>query len=288
MSGALVAEHRALVDRVFPALRVASFDPIGDGWTVFTYEVNGDTIVQLPRSPYAADRLRAQMRVLPELARELPAAVPVPTLVSEEPVVMGYRKLEGAPIGIASDGAWPERLGRFLYDLHVVAPEVLGLRWMSAATVSEVFDEELAALRERVLPAPRPGNGAVGSACGSTHTVSDDATRRYAPCLTHGDIGPEHVLVSPEGDLVGVLDWEELAIGDPAADLAWMLHARPADGERVLAAYGGAPDASFRARAAFRFVLMPFHDVVHGLDTGDDALVEDGLAGIRDRDAETA
>jgi len=33
---------------------------------------------------------------------------------------------------------------------------------------------------------------------------------------------------------------------------------------------------------------MPFHDVVHGLDTGDDALVEVGLAGVRDRDAETA
>ena len=98
--------------------------------------------------------------------------------------------------------------------------------------------------------------------------LADDATRRYAPCLTHGDIGPEHILVSPDGDLVGVLDWEELAIGDPVADLAWMLHARPADGERVLAAYGGAPDASFRARAAFRFVLMPFHDVVHGLDHG--------------------
>lgn len=287
MSGALVAEHRALVEHVFPALRVASFDPIGDGWTVFTYEVNGDTIVQLPRSPYAEDRLRVQMRVLPELAPELPAAVPVPTLVSEEPVVMGYRKLDGAPIGAASDGAWPERLGRFLYDLHVVAPEILGLRWMSAAAVSEVFDEELAALRERVLPLLDPATARrLGARMDAF--LADDATRRYAPCLTHGDIGPEHVLVSPDGDLVGVLDWEELAIGDPAADLAWMLHARPADGERVLVAYGGAPDASFRARAAFRFVLMPFHDVVHGLDIGDDALIEDGLAGIRDRDAETA
>jgi aminoglycoside phosphotransferase (APT) family kinase protein len=287
VSGALVAEHRALVERVFPALAVASFEPIGDGWTVFTYEVNDDTIVQLARSAYAAERLRAQMRMLPELARELPAAVPVPTLLSEEPVVMGYRKLEGAPPGATSDGAWPERLGRFLYDLHVVAPEILGLRWMSAATVSDVFDEELASLRERVLPLLDPATAQrLGARMDAF--VTDDATRRYAPCLTHGDIGPEHILVSPEGDLVGVLDWEELAIGDPAADLAWMLHARPADGERVLAAYGGAPDASFRERAAFRFVLMPFHDVVHGLDTGDEALIEDGLAGIRDRDAETA
>jgi len=287
VSGALVAEHRALVARVFPALAIASFEPIGDGWTVFTYEVNGDTIVQLPRSPYAEDRLRAQLRLLPELARELPAAVPVPTLVSEEPAVMGYRKLEGAPLGAASDGAWPERLGRFLYDLHLVAPEILGLRGMSAATISDLFDEGLAALRERVLPLLDPATARrLGARMDAF--LADDATRRYAPSLTHGDIGPEHILVSPEGGLVGVLDWEELAIGDPAADLAWILHARPADGERVLAAYGGEPDASFRARASFRYVLMPFHDVVHGLDTGDGGLVGAGLAGIRDRDAATA
>jgi len=287
VSGTLVAEHRALVSRAFPGLAIASFEPIGDGWTVFTYEVNGDTIVQLPRSAYAADRLRAQMRLLPELARELPAAVPVPTLVSEEPVVMGYRKLKGAPLGAASDGVWPERLGRFLYDLHAVAPEILGLRGMSAATVSDLFDERLAVLRERVLPLLEPATARrLGERMDAF--LADHATRRYAPCLTHGDIGPEHILVSPDGDLAGVLDWEELAIGDPAADLAWMLRARPADGERVLAGYGGAPDPSFRARAAFRFVLMPFHDVVHGLTTGDDALVEAGLAGIRDRDAPTA
>lgn len=286
MSGALVAEHRALVERVFPALGVASFEPIGDGWTVFTYEVNGDMIVQLPRSAYAAERLRAQMRLLPELARELPAAVPVPTLVSEEPVVMGYGKLEGAPLGAASDGAWPERLGRFLYDLHVVAPEILGLRWMSAADVRAAFEADLATLRDRVFPHLDPVEREDHDARFDAF-IDDDANWRFAPCLTHGDIVAEHILVSSAGDLVGVLDWEELAVDDPAVDLAWLLHARPSQGERALAAYGGAPDPSFRSRARFRASLMPFHEVAHGHSTHRDRLVRTGLAGIRDRDAET-
>ena len=34
----------------------------------------------------------------------------------------------------AGDGVWPERLGRFLYDLHLCPPEFVGMRWRSAAT----------------------------------------------------------------------------------------------------------------------------------------------------------
>jgi macrolide phosphotransferase len=277
-------EHRALVERLFPDLTVRSFEPIGDGWTVFTYEVNGDTIVQLPRSPYAGERLRAQMGMLPELARELPAAVPLPTFVSDDPEAMGYRKIEGIPVDAAPDGPWPERLGRFLSDLHAVLPEILGLRAVSAADVADAFDAELASMREVVFPRldaeTRQRLGVRFDAY-----LEDPANRRFAPCVTHGDVGPEHVLVAPDGDLAGVLDWEELAIGDPVVDFTWLLRSRPADAERVLAAYGGAPDAAFRERAAFRFLLIPFHHVRHGLDIDDEQLVTDGLRWIRERDA---
>ena len=103
------------------------------------------------------------------------------------------------------------------------------------------------------------------------------------PVLTHGDLGPEHVLVSASGDLAGVLDWEEVGIGDPAWDFAWWVHERPAVGERALAAYGGAPDPGFATRARFCFVLMPLHDLDHGLQVGPPAFVQAGLAGFRTR-----
>ena len=113
--------------------------------------------------------------------------------------------------------------------------------------------------------------------------LDDDDLWRFAPCLVHGDIGPEHVLVSAHGDLVGVLDWEELTVDDPVADFAWLLNERPEQGERALAAYGGAPDPAFRMRGAFRWALMPFHEVVYGLDSGQEGFVASGIEGIRRR-----
>ena len=275
-------EARERVAAAFPQLGARTVTPIGDGWTVDTYDVDGEWIVQFPRSDYAADRLRSQMRVLPELAAELSAMVPAPVYTDMEIPAMAYHRLAGLPLDRAPDGLWPERLGRFLYDLHLMPPEYVELRGRNASAVRAELSEELAEHRTSVLPLLEPDEA---SRFGERFTAFIDREDywRFSACLVHGDIGPEHVLVSDTGDLVGVLDWEELDVGDPVSDFAWLLHARPDDGERVLGAYGGAPDQTFAERAAFRFFLMPFHEVMYGLQVDDPTFVASGIAGIRAR-----
>ena len=275
-------EARERVTAAFPQLGARTVTPIGDGWTVDTYDVDGEWIVQFPRSDYAADRLRSQMRVLPELAAELSAMVPAPVYTDMEIPAMAYHRLSGLPLDQAPDGLWPERLGRFLYDLHLMPPEYVELRGRNAAAVRAELSEELAEHRTNVLPLLEPDEATRFGERFSAFIDREDYWR-FSACLVHGDIGPEHVLVSDTGDLVGVLDWEELDVGDPVSDFAWLLHARPDDGERVLGAYGGAPDQTFAERAAFRFFLMPFHEVMYGLEINDPTFVASGIAGIRAR-----
>ena len=270
------------IDAVFPALEARSVMPIGTGWTVDTYEVDGEWIVQLARSDYAAERLRAQIETLPELAAELSALVPEPVHADRDVPAMAYRKIEGLPLDRAPDGLWPERLGRFLYDLHLMPPEYVGLRGLRAKDVRDADGEALGVFRARVFPLLEPAEAERFGARFEAFLADEDLWR-FAPCLLHGDIGPEHVLVSNDGDLVGVLDWEELSVGDPVGDFAWLLHARPSDGMRALGAYGGAPDPTFHERGALRFFLMPFHEVLYGLDVDDPSYVTSGIEGIRER-----
>jgi aminoglycoside phosphotransferase (APT) family kinase protein len=275
-------EHRAIVQRLFPDLEIRTLEPVPGGWTSSTYRLNEEWIVQVPSSAYATDRLRAQIGFLAELGHELSALVPVPERVSADPPAMAYRAIVGVPFDRAPDGIWPERLGRFLYDLHLTPPEFVGLRGSAASAVRTDVARLLETMRTRVLPLLEPAErAAFGDAF--DRFLADDELWRFAPCLTHGDLGPEHVLVTPAGDLAGVIDWEELAVGDPVWDHAWLLNAVPEIGERVLAAYGGPPDPTFRRRAGFSFRLMPFHEVLHGLDTGDERFVVNGIAGIRAR-----
>ena len=62
-------QARERVTAVFPELGARTSRAIGDGWTVDTYDVDGEWIVQFPRDARAADRLRAQIECCPSSRR---------------------------------------------------------------------------------------------------------------------------------------------------------------------------------------------------------------------------
>jgi aminoglycoside phosphotransferase (APT) family kinase protein len=196
---------------------------------------------------------------------------------------MGYRKIAGVPFPeVGKAGIWPERLGRFLYDVHMVPPEFVGMRAHPADSIREGRRARLAEWRARIVPLLDPLERGRAIDLFAAY-LDDDENWRFATCLTHGDLGPEHILVTPAGDLAGVIDWGDASVGDPVWDFAWLLRAAPLVGERAVAAYGGEPDQHFRDRARFAFALMPWHEVAHGLATGQPAFVQSGLAGVRAR-----
>lgn len=277
------AEHRAMVAKLFPQIGVKSFKPVGGGRNCYTYEVDGEWIVQLPRSEEAEEMLLKQIAVLPELALEVSGAVPIPEMVSRDPLLMGYRKIAGEPLSRArDDDVWPERLGRFLYDLHMVPPEFVGMRGRGSGVVRDGLGAQIREFDDRVLSLLSDTDRDAASDRFRSF-MGDDGNWRFAPCVTHGDIRSDHVLATPAGDFAGVIDWEQVSVGDPAIDFAWVLHEEPDAGERALAAYGGTPDDRFRDRARFRYQLMPWYEVVYGLESGESGLVARGLEAIRAR-----
>jgi len=274
-------DHRAFVERSF-GLEVRTFREIG-GWDCVTYDVNGEWIFQFPRLPGADEALRAQVRLLPELAPEVSAAVPVPAHVSDDPLCMGYRRIDGEPLDVerAQRGILPERLGRFLFELQLFPVEFAGMRLTTPAAWRERCRRELATFHDRVTPMLEPAERDRARAMFGVF-LEDDANFRFAPGLIHRDLGPGHILMTPSGDLAGVIDWGDATTGDPAADF-WFVSEWPELGERALAAFGGEPDPTFRDRARFYRALGPWHEVTYGLDTGQPGFVESGLAGVRRR-----
>jgi aminoglycoside phosphotransferase (APT) family kinase protein len=220
--------------------------------------------------------------VLPELAREVSSAIPSPEYTSTDPVCMGYARIAGRSMSADVDGIWPERLGRFLYDLHLTPPEFVGMRAMTAATVRDGLRHAVDALSAHVLPLLTPAQRTTTERALAAF-LDDDDNFRFATGLTHGDIRPAHVLITDAGDLAGVIDWGDLGVGDPVFDLAYVINAMPEIGERVLGAYGGPPDDRFLARSRFAFMLSPWHEVQYGVESGQPAFVESGMAGVRER-----
>jgi aminoglycoside phosphotransferase (APT) family kinase protein len=263
----------------FPALDLSDARTIEDGWDSLVLEI-GEYIFRFPRRAEVEAWVERELRLLPELADVLPLAVPRFEFVARNGLVcVGYRKLVGEPAGADAGERGGRDLGRFLAALHrfpVERARSLGMPHFTPRAWREHFGRFCDDLRARVLPLLTSGERARAESLFSEVSRLD-----FEPALVHGDLGPEHV-VCRNGRVVGVIDWSDARVGDPALDLAWCLNGAPTSfADAVAETYG--VDERMRERSLVYHRLGPWHEVVYGLETRQERFVESGVAGIRSR-----
>jgi aminoglycoside phosphotransferase (APT) family kinase protein len=277
------ASHREFIAAAFPSLSpVRQMEEMNEGWDSYTYLVNETWIVQFPRPAAPPGGFGGQMRLLRRLKGKLPFPIPDPEFSSETPLCMGYRRIDGMPAARAARGEWPEQLGRFLQCLHHIGAAEVGLPPASADPWRKLNEDLIQEFRERVVPLLAPKERASAETLFAAF-LDDRSWSGLSPALVHRDLGPAHILMTPGGQLAGVIDWGDAQLGDPAIDFSWLLFGSPAEGERALLAYGEPTNEALRRRARFYHQLGPWHEAAHGLDTAQPAYIASGLAGIRAR-----
>jgi aminoglycoside 2''-phosphotransferase len=264
------------------------------GYGSVAVETAGGVIFRIARHAGAAEGHALEARLLPLLRRWLPVAVPDPRWRVDPGAAfpfgaIGYRRLAGEPLSpgtaranldlIAAD------LAGFLVSLHGLSLEdghEAGLRVRDRVHGSfpGLCREVLPILRERL----------------STHEYdavrrwardfeADEEVDRFAPAVRHGDLWYGNVLVdSAAGRVVGVVDWENVALGDAASDLARQLHLGEAFAAAVLREYraaGGHVDDLLRHRIRRRWELLEFAGIRTAAALDDEAELAETVEKLR-------
>jgi aminoglycoside phosphotransferase (APT) family kinase protein len=224
--------------------------------------VDDDWVFRFPRRAGVEEALEVEVVLLPALAPALPVVVPSFEHISREPLFVGYRLIRGEPL-VDEDA---DGVRAFLEALHAFDPAGLPVErpdWV------EAYRNQCTEFERLVLPLfDRDRHPEAKRLFAETETLLD-----FEPVLLHADLGPEHLLVR-DGRLVGVIDWGDARVGDPALDYAWLLNGPFADWD---------VDADLRRRARFYHRLAPWYEAHYGLFTHQPAHVERGMTGIRDR-----
>jgi isopentenyldiphosphate isomerase len=242
-----------------------------EGWDTIATVVEGRWLDRVPRFPDAEVQLRNEVRLMPRLAPLLPLEVPVAIVLDEKPLRVRHRLLPGelateAPLTQA-DG---RVLGEFLRALHDMPVSVFVESGIPEQTAARA--ELLATLERmlhRVLPLLPPAYQDAG------HALLRRIALRTPATLVHGDLAAHHVTCA-DGRIVGVLDWKDARVADPALDLAWPLYGTPEPfAEAVATSYGVTDEELGRALDWHR--LAPWYETMWGLGPGGSAFVESGL-----------
>lgn len=245
-----------------------------------------ELIVRIPRNPAAEVRQSAEMLGLAALAEGARAALPfrVPetrgmTRAGEtRAVVSSY--LPGGRItadDLESDALLLQPIAEMLSAIHrlpVSLVQQAGLPVRSAADLRKDAARLVERAAEtRLLPGTVQARWLDALA----------ATRLwdFAPTVVHGSLDAEQLLIDDDR-VVGVLGWDGLSVGDPAIDLSWLLASGIEVFDGVLARYlqeqGTAGGSELRARARFAHELDVARWLLHGVESHDEAVIEDAVS----------
>ena len=224
----------ALLQTLRPEVPVRSLERLGAGDFCEAWLLNGHEVVRVPRHGEAARALAREACVLPEIADQLPLAVPRPRLFgrpgNETSSFAVHERIDG--VALTRERWWSMAesmrvglagaVGSFLAALHAVDPAVgdaCGVPSCDHRQRAGLLRERLAGIAGAVLPRPirRTVDGRL------TRYVDGGPEWAYRPALLNADLGPDHVLFDPEHRAItGVIDWGDVATGDPARDFIFV------------------------------------------------------------------
>jgi aminoglycoside phosphotransferase (APT) family kinase protein len=258
------------LSKTFPELgQVDSVEVLGDGFRSLVVETPHGEVFKLARNWDGAAGYLKEREILPELRQRLPVPVPYPVW-SDGPSqhfpfgVIGYPKIEGSPLCQAQedDTLLACDVARFMLSLHSIeiTPDLARM-----VPQPRAHWDELARLHNTLAPPLReflsPEEYRVIRAWW-TSFLADPEMHSYTPVLHHGDFWGDNMLIDIETRrLTGIVDFEHVAAGDPAQDIATLLHLGRAFTLDVLESYasgGGILDENLLYRAQRLWELREF------------------------------
>lgn len=216
---------RQLIDSQFPQWKHLVIQPVqSQGWDNRTFHLGDSMLVRLPSEEHYALQVEKEQHWLPILAPTLPLAIPSPIAMGapqyEYPWKWSiYRYLPGQTasiVRIINKDQIAKQLAEFLIALQKIDAThgpVAGAHSFHRGGALSVYDQEtrqaIKTLKERV-------NEAVVTEIWETGLQT---TWQNLPVWIHGDVSPGNLLVE-DGKLCAVIDFGQVAVGDPACDLA--------------------------------------------------------------------
>lgn len=271
-AGATQESPRDLIGRVFPHVSVNTIEHIGAGVDYDAFEVNEELVFRLARKQEAREDLLKEARVLQFLEKENFPEVPVVRVLSEDPPVIGETKMRGVALMTLS---LPDavrlslcaEVGAFLRRLHALPVErafAAGIPTYGAdpkenkekylkryEAVANDFSKDLQERFERVL--------------------SVELSPPSSLVLGHNDISADHLFVDEGNHLVGVIDWGDAGITDPAFEFGRVYSAFGEDGFRsAMQVYGFSGNRElFDHRVRYYALVQRFSGLKRTKETGE-------------------
>ena len=282
------------ITRCFPQITVTTIQRNDEGWDNCVFLINYEFIFRFPRYPEAARRLDLERRLLPELQKVLNTPIPQFEFVSSDCLefkrqFVGYRMIKGVPLiptllrqhhSEALTQKLATQIAEFLSSLHSFpvekALELGVLRNQKKEGIFTFYKE----IQRKVFPILKRQEQEWARNLFESF-LNNEQFFQYTPVLLHGDFSSDHILFDKDQGRIGIIDFGDVSIGDPASDFPCLADYGTAFDQWVLAKYHGNLDSTFLQRRTFYRDCIGFWEILGGIDLNNPKYVGIGLTRLR-------
>ena len=276
--------------RVRNAVAISS-DSSGNFDSALLTDVDGENyIVRTPTTASAGTELELELQVLKNLNAyksrlgfDVPQAIGETREVPSGNRVLVFKYVSGNPIDprrLTAASAIASSVAKTIATIHSLPIELVqnnGLAEFSPAENIRLRVAELdRAMQSGQVPAILLQRW--------EDALADVSLFKYQPVVVHASLSFDTVL-ERSGEVVGVLDWKKVQLGDPALDFGWLSHEDTETVESILLNYqlgrSGA-DSHILKRATLYAELEWVRWLLHGYAIKDTAIVQEAIEGLQD------
>ena len=282
---------KTIIEKQFHELAPLKIKCIGEGWDNKVFLVNDQFVFRFPHREIAATLIERENAVLAHLQDRVTLKIPNPIYVGKPDHnypyhFHGYQMITGksgchANLSASDRNTSITKLAEFLKRLHSITES-------EARTIEakdQVFDRTDAdrainSLTERVEKINARNIASINlSVFDEEMKTASAISLPKMKVLVHGDLYCRHLMFDQE-ELVGIIDWGDVGINNPAVDLGVVFSFYPADCHKDFFDIYGDIDSQICAYARFLGLYSAITVMLYGHDIEDPQLVQEAKASI--------
>jgi aminoglycoside 2''-phosphotransferase len=228
-------EYTSAAERLrahLPALGINRLEPLGAGDFCLAFAADEDRVLRVARHDEAARALAREACAMGRIAGALPLPVPRPRFHHHPgaPPFSVHARIPGVELMREAWDALPDaaqadaarEIAEFLAALHSLPLDAVHACGVPASDHAADARQALDGFRADLRPLLAADVAARVEGVFASY-LAGGARWAYRPAVLHGDFGPDHVMHDEEsGRITGVIDFGDLAIGDPARDFIYV------------------------------------------------------------------
>jgi len=210
-----------------PTFKIYDIVLLGEGEDYKAYLINDTFIFRFPKRKSVQAGLKKEIVALPLIRKWLQVQIPQFDYISPTLAFVGYQKIIGEELISSSFYQFPENsksgiiksVALFLTSLHSIDLCEIFDAHLETIDFKQVYHDDFEAIRKHVHPSlsvflQEKIDIAFNSYLNNLNNFD------YKPSLLHNDLSGNHILINVNDKQVeGIIDFGDMAIGDPDYDL---------------------------------------------------------------------